>query len=111
MDDIKLMLTKFIMTKSEITSVISRNLEHRTGDSTFRLRSTSILRENTLRVGQEASHLSFLAINLSKGLLVRRLFRMPMPHRLYTFTHIHAFSELQPRPYGPAVSINNPSTL
>ncbi|GFV53622.1 hypothetical protein TNCV_2643411 [Trichonephila clavipes] len=38
---------KFIMAKCSVTSVVSRILEHHTGDSTIWLVSIPILRENT----------------------------------------------------------------
>ncbi|GFU84547.1 hypothetical protein TNCV_3238561 [Trichonephila clavipes] len=70
--------------KARYTPVVIRSFERHSGNSTFWLSYTPILRENTLNVVR-TSHLSPLSTNLiksshevgGKGREARRLFRVP----------------------------------
>ncbi|GFT25083.1 hypothetical protein TNCV_179921 [Trichonephila clavipes] len=89
----------------DCTPIVSRNFEHRAGDSTFWLVPTPSLRENTFG---GVSGLPTLLTNLTRGLAVRRLFRVrPCREgtiRLQTYMPSPGFKS---RSYGTAVSVAN----
>ncbi|GFV48103.1 hypothetical protein TNCV_3027861 [Trichonephila clavipes] len=94
--------------RATCTHVVIRSFEHHPGDSLFWLCPTPILRENTLWMARGASHLYSPSIYLTRGLVARRLFRVP-PCRKGTL-HLQtsmSSSVLEPSPYGTAVSVAN----
>ncbi|GFV85289.1 hypothetical protein TNCV_929191 [Trichonephila clavipes] len=79
------------------TSVVSHSLEHHVGDSTFRLVSTPILRDNTLGT---VRGLSPPSTNLTRGLAARRLFRVLPCHEgsIHLQKHPCLLRDLNPGP-------------
>ncbi|GFW10992.1 hypothetical protein TNCV_4459671 [Trichonephila clavipes] len=89
------------------TPVVGRSLEHHADDISISLGSTLVLRENTLG-GSGDSHFSSLSTNLTRGLVVRRLCRVP-PYNKCTL-HLQTskpFPGFVPRSYGTVISIAN----
>ncbi|GFU80317.1 hypothetical protein TNCV_3520921 [Trichonephila clavipes] len=88
--------------KGQVTPVVSRTLEHHTGDRTISLVSTLILRENTWGL-VKASHLSFPATNLMRGLATRRLFIVPLcpAKELYIYKQPCLLRDSNPGPTAP----------
>ncbi|GFX63627.1 hypothetical protein TNCV_2005561 [Trichonephila clavipes] len=57
--------------------VVSRGFENHTGVDAISPVSTPILWENILGEGSGSSHLSSFSTSLTRGLVTRRLFRVP----------------------------------
>ncbi|GFY01080.1 hypothetical protein TNCV_5075471 [Trichonephila clavipes] len=96
------------MARASFTAVVSSSFERHTGDSRIWIGYTSILRGNTLEGRVQGSHLYSPFTNLSKGLAVQRIFRVP-PSRTGTI-HLRTFMPspgIKLRPYGRAVSVTN----
>ncbi|GFV22596.1 uncharacterized protein TNCV_2077881 [Trichonephila clavipes] len=81
--------------------VVSRSLEHHTGDSTIWLVSNPILRED-IWGSSRASHLSTPSTNHTRELAARRLFRVtPAGKALYIYKHPCLLRDLNPVPTAP----------
>ncbi|GFW47248.1 hypothetical protein TNCV_57011 [Trichonephila clavipes] len=95
MDSIRLRPTKFVGQGASITSVISRNFQHHTGDGTFLHCSTPILKESTLEDGT-ASHFSSLPQISLEDLPLDEYFQSPKPHRHCMFANIKPSPGFEP---------------
>ncbi|GFW14465.1 hypothetical protein TNCV_298851 [Trichonephila clavipes] len=84
------------------TPVVSRSIEHHTGDSTIWHGSTSILRENALGVVRGLP-ISSPSTHLTRGLVARGLFRVsPCPKGTIHLQTSMLSPGFEPRPYGTA---------